>query len=99
MISETVLLWIGTIALLTDYAGVARASDSKSRALAFVFSLAFWLAFTMNALAYIHTSGGTVYRHSSRALGLIGLFATAITLLLLVEAAFTAIKEGRNQST
>lgn len=91
MISETVLLWLGTFGLLVDYAGVARAQDRLSAAIAHVFALLFWLAFTISALNYTVYSGGTALTASSQSLALIGLVAVVVTIVLLVSVAFDSV--------
>ena len=97
MISETLLVWLGTMALLVDYAGISKADNDISRAIAFVISLLLWLAFTMNSLGYQVYSGGTGFETSAQSLALIGLIASVVTLVLLVDSGFQAIKDAFNR--
>lgn len=97
MIGETVLLWLGTMALLTDYAGIAKADNPASETIAYLFAALFWLAFVMNSLAYKQFSGGVQFETSAQSLALIGLVATITTLVLLFQSAFKAIQAARKQ--
>jgi len=91
MISETVLLWTGTVALLVDYVGLEKATRPDERAIAFVFSLLFWIAFTLNSLGYNHFTSTGAIRQSSQVHALIGLLGVITTLVLLLRAALGAI--------
>lgn len=94
MISETVLLWLGTMALLVNYTGLARAETDESKVIAFVFALVMWLAFTMNALSYQTYSGGTTIPVSSQSLWLLGILGVVGTIVLLIDAGFSGIKNA-----
>lgn len=94
MISETVLIWLATIALLVDYVAVAKANDRLSASISFVISLLFWLAYTMNALNYMTYSGGEGFQNSAQGLALIGLVASVTTLVLLVATAFGGVTDA-----
>jgi hypothetical protein len=95
MISEPGLYWLATMGLITNYVGLARASDYKTQAVALAFGLLFFGVFTMTALGYYTvTNAGTVLRQSSQSLAVVGLLATAVTLLLLFDVAFRAIKSN-----
>lgn len=94
MISETVLLWLGTMALLVDYAGLARAENKASEGIAYAFAFVLWLAFTMNALSYQVYSGGTALTANTQSLWLLGVLGTIATLVLLVATAFDGVAEA-----
>lgn len=93
MISETVLLWVGTMALLVDYVAIAKADNRLSAVIAHVFSLLFWVVFTISSLNYQTISGGTGIETSAQSLALIGLIGSVVTLVLLVAVAFGGITE------
>lgn len=93
MISETVLLWVGTMALVIDYVALARADNRLSTIIAHVFALLFWIVFTISALNYQAVSGGTTIDMSAQPLALIGFIGAVVTLILLVEVAFGAITD------
>lgn len=94
MISETVLLWLGTMALLVNYAGIAKADNDASAGIAYGFALVLWLSFTMNALGYSVYSGGSSFTAASESVWLIGIVATIITLVLLISVAFDGVKDA-----
>lgn len=94
MISETLLMWLATMGLLVDYAGISKAQDDRSAAIAYLLALLLWLAFTMNSLGYVTYSGGSTFQSSSQGLAVIGLVATIVTLVLLVDVAFQGIKDA-----
>lgn len=94
MISETVLLWLGTIALLVNYAGLARAENKASEGIAYAFAFVLWLTFTMNALSYQVFSGGSALAAGSQSLWVLGILGTIATLVLLVATAFDGIAEA-----
>jgi hypothetical protein len=92
MLSETALLWTGTIALLINYVALQQASTSLDRALALVFALLFWIAYSIGASNYTVYTAGSATTVSSQSLALIGLIAIIATFLLLVQAAFESIQ-------
>lgn len=97
MITELGLYWLASMALITDYVGLARASDYKTQAVALAFGFLFFAIFTMTALGYYTvTNAGVVMQQSSQALAVMGLIATAVTLLLLFDVAMRAVKQARN---
>lgn len=93
MISETVLLWLGTFGLLVDYIGIAKAENRLSAIICYVFALLFWIVFTISSLNYQTVSGGVGIETSSQSLALIGLVAAVTTIVLLVAVAFGGITE------
>jgi hypothetical protein len=94
MISQTILLWLGSMALLADYVGLARAENLPPKLMTWVFALVFWLAFTQNSLAFTVTEGGEVFTRSAETLQLIGILGTVTTLVLLFMGVFEAFKNG-----
>lgn len=87
-------MWLATMGLLVDYAGISKAENDRSAAIAYLFGLLLWLAFTMNSLGYLVYSGGASIETSAQSLALIGLVATVVTLVLLVDVAFQGIKDA-----
>lgn len=91
MISETVLLWVGTMALVINYVAIAKADNRLSAIIGHVFSLLFWIAFSISSLNYQAISGGTTIESSAQSLALIGLIGVVTTVLLLVDIVFGGI--------
>lgn len=86
MITQMTLLWLGTLALLTDYVALSQANDSKTQAVGLAFGLMFFAVFTINSTGYLTiTDAGVTTVHESMALTVIGFVATATTLVLLLE--------------
>lgn len=98
MITETTLLWLGTMALLADYVGIARAENALSQSVSFAVALVLWLGFTANSLAYTNLSGGLRFTFHSQSLRLIGTLFVVGTLILLFKSAFEAFKEARTNT-
>lgn len=94
MISETLLMWLGTMALLVAYTGVSRADNDLSAAIAYLFAFLLWLAFTMHSLGYQTFSGGVAIESSAQSLALIGLVGVIVTLVLLVDVSLDAIRDA-----
>lgn len=93
MISETVLLWVGTMALVIDYVAIAKADNRLSAIIAHVFSLLFWIAFAISSLNYQAISGGTTIESSAQSLALIGLIGAVTTVVLLLKIGLGGITE------
>ena len=94
MITTLGLYWLATMGLITDYIGLSRASDYKTQAAALGFGFLFFIVFTITSLGHFTiTDAGTVIRQSSQALAVVGLIASAGTLLLLVDVAMRALNQ------
>lgn len=97
MITQLGLYWLASMGLITNYIGLKQASDYKTQSVALAFGFLFFAIFTMTSLGYYTvTNAGIVMQQSSQALAVMGLIATAVTLLLLFDVAFRAIKQARN---
>jgi len=102
MISETMLMWIGTIGLLTTFGGLFR-SVPRHRAgegslvglLAFGLAFLFFAVFTIHATAYLQLIGGGVTQlGNTPSLMLVGIVGAVLNLLLLFDAAMRVIGDG-----
>ncbi|MFB6197592.1 MAG: hypothetical protein ABEI52_04895 [Halobacteriaceae archaeon] len=94
---QSTLLWLGTLALIVDYVGLARANDAQSRIVAFGFALLFWGAFALHSTGYyITTDSGVVIRRSAQSLTLLGILGAGVTLMLLFEAVMRAFASSRS---
>jgi len=92
MIGQTVLLWLGTLALLADYAAL-RTDDIAARAVGLATGLFMFVLFAMHATGYqITTNAGVVIRQSEMTLALFGVIAAGGTLVLLIETGFRGMK-------
>jgi len=93
MIGQTVLLWLGTMALLADYVAL-RTDDLAARAVGLATGLLMFAFFAMHATGYqITTNAGVVIRQSDLTLALFGVLAAGGTLVLLIETGFRAMNQ------
>lgn len=94
MITQTTLLWLGTIGLLTNYVALSRANDSQTRAVGLGFGFLFFVVFTISSTDYgVWTDAGVQISVTSMPLAVIGFIATAISLVLLLETAMRMLRQ------
>jgi hypothetical protein len=94
MITETLLIWLGTVGLLADYVALSRAKDAQTRAVGLAVGLLFYALFTMRAMDYtIWTDAGVQIQGTSMALALVGFIVTAMTFVLLLETGLRALNQ------
>lgn len=97
MVEYTIMLWMGTMALLITYTGLSKANDVKSRFVALAFALLFWAGFTMHSLGYQYTTEtGVEISRSDQSLAIMGMLGVAIVIVLMLDAGFQAFK-GENR--
>jgi len=102
MITKTMLMWIGTVGLLSTFGGLYvsvprhRAGQSSLTGLfAFGMGFLFYGIFTLHATAYLQLIGsGVVQQVNTPSLMLVGIVGAALNLLLLFDAAMRVIGDG-----
>jgi hypothetical protein len=93
-LSQLIILWMATMALLIDYVGVSKANGAKSQIVAFGAALVMWGAFVMNSTSFAIYSGGTEFHKSGETLPIIGVIFGFATLILLFEAVMRGFRES-----
>lgn len=88
MISETVLLWLATMALVIDYVGLSRSENGETQLITLAFALVFWGAFAIDSSNYALYSGASDFSQSSEALVMIGVLGAVVTFIMLVASVF-----------
>jgi len=100
MIEQTTLLWIGTVALLSTFGGLAisvprfqQGETSLIGIMAYGFSLMFWGLFTLHSTGYIQTIGGGVtLKNSASSLTVVGMIGAILSVVLLLDAALRSVR-------
>jgi len=103
MIEQTTLLWIGTVALIATFGGLAisvprfrNGEPSLIGVIAYGFALMFWGLFTLHSTGYIQTIGGGVtLKNSASSLTVVGMIGAILSVLLLFDAALNTLRALR----
>lgn len=95
MVELTVVMWLGTLALLVDYVALAKADNLLTQVVGLAFGLLFWAGFVISSLGYtITTNSGVVLTRSSQMLALLGFLGFAATFVLTVRAVMEVMKSN-----
>jgi hypothetical protein len=92
-LSQLIIIWMATMALLIDYVGVSKANGAKSQIVAFGAALVLWGGYTINSTSFAVYSGGTEFHKSGETLPIIGIVFGFATVVLLFEAVLRAWRE------
>lgn len=93
-VTELLLLWLGTMALLIGYVGIARASDKVSQIVSLSASMVFWAVFALQSTNFLVYSGGQMFNNSVQSLAVIGVVFGFVTFILLLEVVMRAVQES-----
>lgn len=101
MISENVLMWIGTIAVITLLYGLRTAVPrirggevALEGIISYGISFALWILFTIHSTAYLKNLGGGVQAEiTTRSFTIFGLIATVLAFILLFDATIRTLKD------
>jgi len=99
MIEQPVLLWAGTVALLSTFGGLAvsvpryRENEASFMGLiAYTFGLMFWLLYTINAFNYhVVADNGELLARGDVGLALVGAVGSVLAVVLLLDGAMRTL--------
>lgn len=100
MISEMAVMWIGTVALITTFGGVAvsvnryqQGESSLLGLIAYGFALMFWILFTLHSTQFVRSLGsGVVQTASEPSMMVVGIIGTLLSIVLLFDGAMRSIR-------